>query len=177
MLAPMKLPALARCLVPVVLLASCGGPVTSQDGGTSAADVGLDAPEHDAAFGDTNASDTGACASSPTFDDVSTAVFVPSCALVGCHSPGAPDPGGDLRFDVPDARSRLVGRSSIYGAGLFLVIPGDVTGSFLWQKLTNTLPAGGLAGAPMPLADPGHWVEIPPDQLELVRCWIAGGAS
>jgi hypothetical protein len=164
------------CVALALGIAACAT-TPSADAGRDAAprDAGTDADLHDASY-DTSPLDTGACPTSPTFDDVSAAVLVPSCALPGCHSEAAPDPGGDLRFGVPNARERLVLVSSIYGGGRTLVIPYDVARSFLWQKITDDLPPDGLAGAPMPLAAPGHWVELPPDQLELVRCWIASGA-
>jgi hypothetical protein len=158
------------------LLAGCTSVAAHDAGRDASLDVGTDAYAHDASY-DTSPLDTGACATSPTFDEVSAAVFVPSCALAGCHSDASPDPGGDLRFGVPNARERIVLVGSIYGGGRTLVIPGDVARSFLWQKLTDDLPADGLAGAPMPLAEPGHWTELPADQLEQVRCWIAGGAT
>lgn len=129
----------------------------------------------DAWFGDTNAADTGACATTPSSADVA-AVLVPTCGVAACHSRFSPEPGGGLILDRGDPRSQLVAVQSSYGAGIFLVIPGDPGHSFVWRKLTDDLAPGGMEGSPMPQGDVMHWVPLPADQLELVRCWIAGGA-
>jgi hypothetical protein len=129
----------------------------------------------DAWFGDTNAGDTGSCATTPTPDQVA-AVLETSCALPACHSHQSPEPGGGLELDRGTPRENLVGITSVYGEDLYYVIPGDPEHSFLWRKLTNALAPSGTEGAPMPQNDIMNWMSLPSDQLELVRCWIAGGA-
>lgn len=150
-------------------LLGCSGPAAPPR------DAGHDAPfVRDAWFGDTNASDTGACATTPSPADVSS-ILVTNCALSGCHSRTSPEAPGGLEFDRGDPHGQLAGVASSY-AGIYEVVPGDPGHSLLWRKVTNDLAPGGTEGAPMPLGDPAHWVSLPPDQLETIRCWIAGGA-
>lgn len=159
----------SEVLLAALVLAACSGAVPTPH------DAGIDAPAlHDAWFDDTNAADSGACSATPSGADVQ-AILSPSCAQAACHSRFDPESAGGLIFDRGDPRSVTVGVSSSY-AGIYYVIPGDVGHSFLWRKVTNDLPSDGSEGAPMPLGDPAHWVELPADQLETLRCWIAGGA-
>ena len=130
---------------------------------------------NDANFGDTNAADTGACTTQPTFADV-LPIFTTSCASAPCHSIRSSDPGGGLVFDTPTARAEIVGNTSANFPALYLVIPGNPEASFLWRKITNQLATDGHEGVPMPLGDVAHWMELPQDQRELIRCWIASGA-
>jgi hypothetical protein len=94
-----------------------------------------------------------------------------------CHNVSA----GSLHFKASDpdgTYAALVNvTSTIPGAGL-RVAPGDAANSFLYRKLINVLTPdegdpmpkpGGLAGA--------TWKELPADQIELLRCWIQGGAK
>lgn len=58
------------------------------------------------------------------------------------------------------------------------VVPGDVAHSVLWRKLINDLPADQSEGRPMPITMLATgWGRLSEDRLELVRCWIAAGAS
>lgn len=159
----------------IALAPACGTSVPPRDGGHDASRFGIDAAiaSRDAYFGDTNASDSGPCTSRPTYADVSSAVFVPHCALAGCHSRASPEPTGGLVLDEASSRAQLLGGSSY--PGIERVIPGDVTHSLLWRKLTNDLRDESL-GQPMPLAGSAGWIPITPSELELVRCWIASGA-
>jgi len=69
--------------------------------------------------------------------------------------------------------------TAMTGVGGVRVKPGDPLGSFLYRKLTNDL--GPNEGPPMPeppsihLGDAG-WQELPAAEIEMVRCWILGGA-
>jgi len=171
---------LPSVLAAVGLLVACGnGPTGEHDAGRDAShDGGSDAPfvPPDAWFGDTNAGDTGACAVTPSSDQVSM-VLTASCALPACHSRASPDPGGGLILDRGTPRSQLVAVPASYGAEIYYVIPGDPQHSFLWRKLTDDLAVSGLEGTPMPPPDAMmHWTPLPADQLELVRCWIVDGA-
>jgi len=160
-----------RLLLGALLLAACSSPpVAARDGGR---DASFFVPR-DAWFGDTNAADSGPCASAPTFADVQP-ILVMHCAVTGCHARSSPEPGGGLVFDRADARSELVGLPCTYSPDVYYVIPGDVGHSFLFRKLTNDLADGGTEGAPMPL-DPMPWMELAPADIDLIRCWIATGA-
>ena len=53
-----------------------------------------------------------------------------------------------------------------------LIVPGDPTHSYLYQKLTQTKPC---FGAQMPLSDIGSST-LPACQIDLLRRWIAAGA-
>jgi hypothetical protein len=61
------------------------------------------------------------------------------------------------------------------GAGV-RVKPGDPLNSFLYRKLINDLSP--TEGSPMPKSGLATgWNELPADQIEMVRCWILGGAQ
>lgn len=49
-------------------------------------------------------------------------------------------------------------------------------GSFLWRKLDDELASDGSEGVPMPRDARDQWAPLGAAQLEMVRCWIAGGA-
>jgi hypothetical protein len=160
-----------RLVLCAVVLAACGPSATPHDAGHR---VDAAIPPPDAWFGDTNASDSGACASAPMFAEVQSVVLVPRCAPSDCHSSSSPEPTGGLVLDAPSARAQLVGASSY--PGVARVIPGDVTHSLLWRKITNDLPTDGSLGQPMPLPGTAGWISLPASELELIRCWIATGA-
>jgi hypothetical protein len=132
---------------------------------------------------DASASDTGvmACATTPTYAELQAAVFQPRCAGGRCHNndPVMPGPGGAhpaLDLSSTSTRIDVVGVPSTSAHGLVLVTPGDPSASFLMRKLTNDLPDTGELGSPMPTGEAIRWQQIPDAELELVRCWIAGGA-
>jgi hypothetical protein len=77
--------------------------------------------------------------------DVPQAVFMPSCALSGCHDAKSKTQGLDLQS--PNVASRLVGIPATEGPGL-LVDPSAPSNSVLYLKLTPMPPFG----ARMPLA-------------------------
>lgn len=106
-----------------------------------------------------------------TFGAIEEIVFARhGCTDASCH--GAALAGGlDLRrggswanlVDIP-----AVGKSEV------LVVPGDKDRSYLFAKLLAKLEPGVLAvnGAPMPVGP----TALSPEELELVRLWIVGGA-
>lgn len=49
-------------------------------------------------------------------------------------------------------------------------------GSFLWRKLDDELASDGSEGVAMPRDARDQWAPLGTAQLEMVRCWIAGGA-
>jgi hypothetical protein len=81
-----------------------------------------------------------------------------------CHGSGALG-GLDV---VTDPYPNLVNKAAAADAARTLVIPGDADNSFLYQKLLDNPPVGGV----MP---PGGALE--PASLEIIRAWIADGAT
>jgi hypothetical protein len=85
-----------------------------------------------------------------------------------------------LKFTPADAKGAWAAfvnvPASTVGAGT-RVVPGDPAHSFLYRKLTNDLTPD--EGQPMP--GQGQistgWKELPADEIEMVRCWILGGAK
>jgi hypothetical protein len=86
-------------------------------------------------------------------------------SCVSCHSAAGKAGGLDLETD---AHAALVDVAS--SAGPVLVVPGDPDASFLMAKLEGELAAG--QGGPMPPSGP-----LPAEQIELIRQWIADGAT
>jgi hypothetical protein len=109
---------------------------------------------------------------SATFATVQRRVFTPSCATLSCH--GAAVAGG-LDLSLGTAFASLVGvpssNAAAHAAGLLRVAPGDPERSFLLRKLEGTLGAG--EGDPMPRVG----TRLPAASIDLVRRWIAAGAS
>lgn len=104
----------------------------------------------------------------PTFTEVRDEVFLVSCALSSCHGGGT---GGlTLDKDDPDAAyDALVNATG--DSGLTLVVPGDVDGSYLIQKLRD---ADGIEGDPMP--PPFGLETADPDAMARVIAWVEAGA-
>jgi hypothetical protein len=109
-------------------------------------------PDHDALSGPNAAS---LDASSPTLHptsgcaDVAATLFRPTCAVAGCHS--AASPASRLDLESPGLPGRLLGITSLEGAGL-LVDPSAPEKSALYTKIGDPPPAGArmpLGGAPV----------------------------
>ena len=97
-----------------------------------------------------------------------TKVFTASCTFSTCHTIAGGGAGG-LQLEPTVAYKQLVGAAATVGTHT-RVIPNDLTGSYLIEKLTKAAPA---AGARMPLGgDP-----VDPTQLKLVQDWISAGAK
>ncbi len=121
----------------------------------------------------------GSCATTPKFTEV---LSMPLSGCSGleppCHNAGA----GGMTINTSNAKAtwkQLVNvPATIAGAG-DRVVPGDPAHSFLYRKLTNDLTPSETP--PMPeqggiiLNDAG-WQELPAADIEMVRCWILGGA-
>lgn len=136
------------------------------DAGTDAA---TDAP---ADTGSPDAAGDASCGT-VTIDQVQTQVF-DTCARTLCH--GGSFNAGGLNLSAGNSAAQLVNVHASIAPSQMRVAPGDVANSFLWHKLTNMLPSDGSQGAPMPHGEAILWQELPPAQLDLVRCWIETGA-
>lgn len=101
--------------------------------------------------------DTGvACDETPSHDVDIQPIWDQSCAT--CHSGVEPD--GDLSLN--SAYGEIVSVSSSE-SGVNLVEPGDLSGSLLWDMVeSGEMPLGSSA--------------LPDDELDLIACWILGGA-
>lgn len=111
----------------------------------------------------------------PSFAQIQTTIFAPTCATVGCHVGTSAAGGLALTADV--AYENLVGIKPVNAAanadGLRRVVANKPDSSLLYHKLV--FPPGHHAhdyGNPMPGSTGGVSV----GQLEFVRQWIAAGA-
>jgi outer membrane protein assembly factor BamB len=133
------------------------------------ADQTLHALALDGAFvPDAGSADAGAATFTAVYDQV---LFGGGCASAFCHGASA----GNLPMGTrAQAYQSLVGVTAAGDAcgstGLRRVVPGDPNGSLLITKITLSNPG---CGTVMP---PGAGVSVPPDQVALVRSWIAAGA-
>lgn len=139
----------------LALVAGCGGEV--RDGAA------------DASGGAGGAStEVGGGGAAPTFAQVYEQILEPhACAGSYCHIGSFG--GGDLHF----AYTHLVGASATPDGeceGHTLVIPGDPEHSLVYLKVASTEPPCGKSMPPTGLGS------ISPDDVELLRAWIAAGA-
>jgi hypothetical protein len=153
----------------------CEATVTSDGAGGSGASTASSSVA--TTIGASTSGSGGSGGSGVTIDEVQTKVFSFGCQGGGpmnCHGRGPFD--GDLDLRPGHARAALVSRLSKEAPGKTLVIPGDRDQSFLWQKLTNALPADDSEGKPMPQGEGIMWSLPPEDQLDAVTAWIESGA-
>ncbi|MGB0590283.1 MAG: hypothetical protein ACPGU1_11435 [Myxococcota bacterium] len=119
----------------------------------------------------------GSGATTPGYQQLHDAIFVPSCASGSCH--GGPIAVAELSFDdAAAAYAHLLEAAPVVpgaqDSGLALVAPGDLSASLLYRKLaeaTEALEAESLGGR-MPLGQP----VLGDDALEAVATWISDGA-
>jgi hypothetical protein len=110
-----------------------------------------------------------------TFSGINTQILQPSCAAFSsCHSTAGQSSAGKLNLMV-DPYTALVGAASdnakAKAEGKLRVTPGDAANSFLVIKLALTSTTTGY-GDPMPQNNPN----IPKEQLDGIKAWIAAGA-
>lgn len=126
------------------------------------------------AGGSSGAGAGGACVTPVTFTQVLAAPLQSCGGEPLCHKLAS----GGLHMDPNDPLTtyqNLMKPAMVPNAGL-RVKPGDPAASFLYRKLVNDLKP--TEGGPMPSNTLPNtpWTELPPDQIELVRCWIQEGA-
>lgn len=95
-------------------------------------------------------------------------IFTASCNGTGCHS--GVMPRGDLSLVTGKSYAELVNVASASCSGKLLVTPGDVSKSYLENKLTGV---GICSGTQMPKAG----ASLPAAQLAKIRSWICNGAK
>ncbi|MFO0683986.1 MAG: hypothetical protein U0234_18180 [Sandaracinus sp.] len=163
--------------------AGCGGTTpANSDAGSDAGAQQVDAGRDTGTTPDTGSrpdaattADAG-CTISPTFDDVSTQMFQVTCGgPINCHGSSGIH-GGDLALQSPSTYAALVGVESAADPAILRVDPGHPETSLLYRKLVDDLPGDGTLGGPMPAGEGIQWHQLPDEQIELVRCWIANGA-
>jgi hypothetical protein len=141
------------------LFAACGFCLIACGGGSSAAGTSDAASADDAAGG-------GA-----TFTRVYAEVLEPTCSP--CHRPGQLAPFMDFSTQST-AYEALVGVKasgpSCGSSGDTRVVPGNASGSLLFQKVSEAHPP---CGAPMPFDSPS----LPSAKVTLIEDWINAGAS
>jgi hypothetical protein len=148
-------------------LAGCGDEAVVIDGGLpdlSAADLSVPPPF----CTDQQVGDAGL---PPTLTNVQQ-VFNDNC--IGCHCCG-----DNLTLSAGSSFAQLVNRMAPNSdntinesCGGVLVTPGNPQASYLYQKITSTMPC---AGHPMPLNE-FTFTPLPMCEQDLVRRWILAGA-
>ena len=88
---------------------------------------------------------------------------------VSCHT--AEEPEANLVLEVGTGHGEMVGRASTQVPELLIVAPGDVEDSYLWRKLVHDVEIG--RGMPRTVVGA---IELPADEIELYRRWIAEDA-
>ena len=88
---------------------------------------------------------------------------------LSCHT--AEEPEAQLVLEVGTGYGAMVSRPSTQVSVKPLVDPGNVDDSYLWSKLTHQVDIG--RGMPRTVVGA---IELPDDELELYRRWIADGA-
>jgi hypothetical protein len=150
-----------RCwlLMFVAVMSACGGGGASST--TQVRDAAFVDPRAELCSGTNDGAST-----SPTFEVIQE-VFVQNC--VSCHTTAS-----DLDLSVGHAWANLVGQAAprAESCGGTLVVPGNPSGSYLYQKISAPTPCSGLQ---MPRGDFGS-EPLPDCLVTLVRAWIAGGA-
>jgi hypothetical protein len=140
-------------LLATLLVAACSG---SQSDITMAQTAGASSTG-----GTETGPGSGTCM--PTASSVQNDVFKASCDGAGCH--GSQNPAVGLNL-VDTSLDKLMGTSSALCIGWSLIVPGSPEKSFLYQKLTASMPACGEA---MPLGK-----HLSDASAQCVADWIKG---
>jgi hypothetical protein len=86
-----------------------------------------------------------------------------------CHT--TEEPEAKLVLELGAGYGQMVGRASTQVPERLIVAPGDLAGSYLWDKLIHDVEIG----RGMPRTVVGS-IELPDEELALYRRWIEGGA-
>ena len=113
------------------------------------------------------------CGGAPTFSEVRSQVFQPSCNFSSCHNATSRAGGLDLQTSPHAA---LVGADPMLAEakadGMKRVVAGDLAKSFLYVKLTLPSASDARYGFRMPQTN----TPPEPSQVDLVKRWIEAGA-
>jgi hypothetical protein len=106
------------------------------------------------------------------------AIFAQSC--VTCHDPAHPfvpetQTFTQLNLTASGAYAALVGKPAAETCGGILVTPGDPTRSYLYQKVTQTMPCSGerMPHRGMLATRP----PLPDQDLATIASWISAGTK
>jgi hypothetical protein len=102
----------------------------------------------------------------PKMSEVQSSVFSLSCTFSSCHAGGSA--AGELNLEPGKAWASLVNHAASGKPDRTRVVPGDLTASYLVDKLEGR---AGIAGASMP---PGQQLDA--SQLQQLKEWITAGA-
>ena len=110
----------------------------------------------------------------PELEALRADIFVPSCALAGCHN--SADAAAGLDLEAADLEAELVGIPGSTCEGTIRVVPGAPADSLLYLKIANQAPCGAAMPPPGGLPSEefecvGAWIE----QLEGLDCETCGG--
>ncbi|TAL01903.1 MAG: hypothetical protein EPO08_08540 [Rhodospirillaceae bacterium] len=114
-------------------------------------------------------SKTSAVAPTSRFESDVIPILRQNCAT--CHLTG--QEAGSMSLTPKVAWQTLVNVKAAGAPGLVRVVPGRPEASYLLMKLEGTQIEHGGAGARMPFGAP----PLPPDQISIIRQWIADGAE
>ena len=92
-----------------------------------------------------------------------------TCAVVTCHL--RPEPGGEMDLSTPSLVATSLRRIPSTQSPLLRVLPGRLSGSYLWHKLQGTQESVGGTGDTMPKEG-----ALTPVQVGQTRAWILEGA-
>jgi hypothetical protein len=162
----------------LALTGACSGSSATVAGTSSDGAAGADASDDAAAADDGAAgSDAGAdvavgggCAGVTATAKLSTdiqPILTASCTRSSCHGGGAPKAG--LPLSAGASYAGLVNATATNCTGRARVVPGDVSKSYLVNKLTGV---GMCGGAKMPEGG-----SLTAAQIDLFRAWICAGAK
>lgn len=104
----------------------------------------------------------------PSFASLTEGIFVPRCAIVGCHAASEPQQGLNLSSTAA-AYASLVGIPSVELPAYQRVHPRNPDDSYLVMKLGGDAR---ITGDRMPQAGP----LLTPEELDGIRAWIDAGA-
>jgi hypothetical protein len=113
------------------------------------------------------------CQGNETFQAARAAMLNSCGGYPSCHMQAIF--AGNLDLTDAHAYQDLVNAAASIAPAKLRVKPGDPDGSFLVQKLTNTL--GNNEGGPMPRNEGIPWRAPDPAKLSVLKCWIAQGAK
>jgi hypothetical protein len=118
-----------------------------------------------------NSTDTAADGShAPTLSGDVQPLFTQTCAVAGCHVPGAPPE--NLLLTAGMTYSQTVGVVSQENPPMDRVTPGDATNSYLYLKIIGQGVQGSGLQPP-----PSTGIALTQAQKNLVRDWINAGAK
>lgn len=111
----------------------------------------------------------------PTFASIQRDIFEATDSsgrtpCVTCHTSTGRNPSGGMNLNHDAAYDQIVGMSARGKPSAVRVVPGDVTNSYIVQKLEG---ASDIVGRRMPINGPPYLTD---GQILIIRRWIALGA-